>query len=140
MKRRRLIFAAGAMALTRPFKTLAGLLKPSDQTQDVSEAFYQLDDLEQQLTESKRRYLPFLNVETLRTGLYVLPAGTEDKQQPHEHDEVYYVISGRSKFIAGGKTSEAKAGSVFYVKAAIEHRFFDIEEELKVMVFFSNMN
>lgn len=139
MKRRRLIFAAGAIALVRPFKAMAGWLKTSGQTQGIAEAFYQLSELEQQLTESKRRYLPFLNVETLRTGLYVLPAGTEDKQQPHEHDEVYYVISGKSKFIAGGKTTEAKEGSVLYVKAKVEHRFFDIEEELKIMVFFSNM-
>lgn len=139
MKRRRLIFAAGAIALVRPLKSMARWFIPSPQTQDVSEAFYELKELEQQLTESKRRYLPFLNVETLRTGLYVLPAGVEDKQQPHEHDEVYYVISGRSKFMAGGKTTEAKAGSVLYVKAKTEHRFFDIEEELKMMVFFSNM-
>lgn len=139
MKRRRLIFTAGALALMRPLKTLADWFKPSIQTQDVSEAFYQLDDLEKELTDSQRRYLPFLNVKTLRTGLYVLPAGVEDKQQPHEHDEVYYVISGKSKFIAGGKTTEAIAGSVLYVKAKVEHRFFDIEEELKIMVFFSNM-
>lgn len=138
MKRRRLIFAAGAIALIRPFKTMAGWLKPT-QTQDVSEAFYQLDQLENELTKSKKRYLPFLNVETLRTGLYVLPAGVEDQQQPHAHDEVYYVVSGNSKFIAGGKTTDAKAGSILYVKAKVEHRFFDIEEELKIVVFFSNM-
>lgn len=139
MKRRQLIFTAGALALFKPLKTLADWLKPSIQTQDVSEAFYQLQDLENELSDSKRRYLPFLNVETLRTGLYVLPAGTEDKQQPHEHDEVYYVISGKSKFVAGGKTTDVKAGSVLYVKARVEHRFFDIDEELKIMVFFSNM-
>ena len=125
MKRRKLILAAGAMALTRPFKALADWFKPSSQTQDVSEAFYQLNQLEQELTDSKRRYLPFLNVNTLRTGLYVLPAGVEDKQQPHDHDEVYYVISGKSKFVANGEITEAKAGSVLYVKAKIEHRFFD---------------
>lgn len=139
MKRRRLIFAAGAIALVRPFKSMANWFKPSVQTQDISEAFYQLNELEKELTDSKRRYLPFLNVETLRTGLYVLPAGVEDQQQPHEHDEVYYVVSGKSKFVAGGKTTEAKAGSVLYVKAKVEHRFFEIEEELKVIVFFSNM-
>lgn len=118
---------------------MANWFKPSVQTQDISEAFYQLNELEKELTDSKRRYLPFLNVETLRTGLYVLPAGVEDQQQPHEHDEVYYVVSGKSKFVAGGKTTEAKAGSVLYVKAKVEHRFFEIEEELKVIVFFSNM-
>lgn len=139
MKRRRLIFAAGAIALVRPFKSMAGWFKPTAQTQDISEAFYQLDELENELAESKRRYLPFLNVETLRTGLYVLPAGVEDQQQPHAHDEVYYIVSGKSKFIAGGKTTEAKAGSVLYVKAKVEHRFFDIEEDLKIVVFFSNM-
>jgi quercetin dioxygenase-like cupin family protein len=30
-----------------------------------------------------------------------------------------------------------KAGSVVYVRAHADHRFFNIEEELKVLVFFS---
>ncbi|OEK03735.1 hypothetical protein BFP97_03500 [Roseivirga sp. 4D4] len=95
--------------------------------------------LEKELKSGNRRYLPFLNVDKLRTGLYVLPAGAEDTQQPHEHDEVYYILSGKAKFVAGQNETEVQEGAVLYVKANIEHRFSEIEEELKVLVFFSNM-
>ena len=139
MKRRRLVLMAGTMALLKPFYSMARWYKTTSRNQEVSEAFYQLENLQQQLSDSQQRYLPFLNVETLRTGLYVLPKGAEDKQQPHAHDEVYYVVSGKSKFTAGTETTDIKPGSVMYVKARVAHHFFDIEEELRIIVFFSNM-
>jgi quercetin dioxygenase-like cupin family protein len=139
MKRRKLVLMAGTLAVLKPLSTIANWLKPSSQTQEISEAFYQLENLEQQLSDSEQRYLPFLNVEKLRTGLYVLPRKGEDKQQPHAHDEVYYVVSGKSKFMAGSETTEVSQGSVLYVKAHVAHHFFEIEEELKIIVFFSNM-
>ena len=77
-----------------------------------------------------------MNGKNVLTGLYMLKAGVEDRQRPHDTDEVYYVVSGKSKFMAGGKEVEAKAGSILFVKAEVEHRFFDIEEDLVLVVFF----
>ncbi len=108
--------------------------------QDVpDQQFFELDKIYKDLKASGNSYNPFLRVPKLNSGLYVLPAGTEDKQSPHRLDEVYYVISGKAKFKSGGEQTEVKAGSIIYVKAEIDHRFFNIEEELKIMVFFSEM-
>src|SRR5437660_11666758 len=41
-------------------------------------------------------WLEFLSTSTLRTGLYVLPAGGVDHQTPHREDEVYHVVAGRA--------------------------------------------
>ena len=136
-KRRQLIFGLGGLTLFRPFKALFG--NSAIQTQDPDQAFFEAAALEEQLKASGKSYLPFLNVEKLRTGLYALPAGAEDRQQPHDHDEVYYVMSGKSKFVSGEEHTEVKAGSVLYVKAKVAHRFYEIEEDLKIIVFFSNM-
>lgn len=94
------------------------------------------------LAERQRRgdelYLEFLRVPALNCGLYVLPAGGEDPQQPHEEDEVYYVISGRGSFTCEGQEREVGPGSILYVEAHAEHRFFDIQEELSILVLFAS--
>ncbi len=98
---------------------------------------FPLADLVAQLKESGRPYLPFLNVSTLRTGLYALPAGGTDGQQPHDKDEVYYVIEGRSGMTIDDEEYMIEPGSVIFVAAHAEHRFHDIEEDLQLLVFFS---
>jgi len=67
----------------------------------------------------------------------VLAAGSTDPQRPHHEDEMYYVVRGRGRFKAGGEDREVSAGSVIYVAAEVEHRFYDIEEEIVVLVFFA---
>ncbi|WP_221406586.1 cupin domain-containing protein [Roseivirga sp. 4D4] len=134
--RRSFIATLGLVLASNPLKLLA---KTTSKEQTMNSKFYDIASLEKELKSGNRRYLPFLNVDKLRTGLYVLPAGAEDTQQPHEHDEVYYILSGKAKFVAGQNETEVQEGAVLYVKANIEHRFSEIEEELKVLVFFSNM-
>lgn len=63
--------------------------------------------------------------------------GSIDPQSPHRQDEMYYVIRGRGCFRAGGQETEVSAGSVLFVGAEVEHKFYDIEEELSVLVFFA---
>jgi mannose-6-phosphate isomerase-like protein (cupin superfamily) len=70
-------------------------------------------------------------------GLYRLKAGEEDRQQPHKEDEVYYIVSGRASFQAGEEQRKVGKGSLLFVEAKVGHRFFDIEEDLKVLVFFA---
>ena len=70
-------------------------------------------------------------------GLYVLPAGAIDPQRPHHEDEMYYVVRGRARLKAGEKDQEVSPGSVLYVAAEVEHHFYDISEELAVLVFFA---
>ena len=74
---------------------LFSFVSPGQSSSGPGEA-YKLDQLQKQLISSGKSYLPFLNRNTLKTGLYVLEAGAEDKQQPHELDEVYYIISGKA--------------------------------------------
>lgn len=82
-------------------------------------------------------YREFLRVPTMSAGLYVLAPGANDPQRPHHEDEMYYVIRGRSRFQAGDEDREVFAGSVLYVAAEVHHRFYDITEELAVLVFFA---
>jgi mannose-6-phosphate isomerase-like protein (cupin superfamily) len=70
-------------------------------------------------------------------GLYVLPAGGVDHQQPHAEDEVYHVVAGRGRITVADETTDVGPGSVVYVARTVPHRFHDITEELRIVVFFA---
>lgn len=97
---------------------------------------FELADLLRDRAASGRLYLEFLRTHDLSIGLYVLPAGGADPQQPHTEDEVYYVVSGSAKIRVAGEERAVGAGSVVFVGADVEHHFHDIEEELVVLVAF----
>jgi quercetin dioxygenase-like cupin family protein len=99
----------------------------------VQTAFH-LEQLRKTRDES---YLEFLRVPSMSMGLYVLEAGATDPQQPHTEDEVYVVTNGKAKLRVDSEVHEVKAGSIVYVDANVEHKFFDIEERLEVLVFFA---
>jgi len=99
--------------------------------------FFQASDLLDQRRQAGKLYLEFLRVPSMSAGLYVLAAGATDPQKPHNQDELYYVIRGRARMKAKDEDQEVSAGSVIFVAAKVEHRFYDIGEELAVLVFFA---
>jgi mannose-6-phosphate isomerase-like protein (cupin superfamily) len=99
--------------------------------------FFHIDDLTRQRAKEGKLYLEFLRVPAMSAGVYVLPKGGTDPQKPHREDEIYYVIRGRARMQIGSDHAEVRAGSVIFVAADLEHRFYDIEEELEVLVFFA---
>ena len=99
--------------------------------------FANVGEIDQQRSQSGKLYREFLRVPAMSAGLYVLPAGATDPQRPHHEDEMYYVVRGKARFKAGDEDQEISPGSVLFVAAEVEHRFFDIAEELAVLVFFA---
>ena len=97
---------------------------------------FQLDSLVATLEPTGNPWLPFIKGENVLTGLYMLKKGATDRQRPHDTDEVYYVASGKGKFKAGIKEVNFEAGSILFVKAEVDHRFFDITEDVVLVVFF----
>ena len=86
---------------------------------------------------SGEAYLQFLNAGSLSVGLYALPAGGDDPQQPHAEDEVYYVVAGRATLRVGEEDRLVASGSIVFVAAGVEHRFHAIAEDLTLLVFFA---
>ncbi len=99
--------------------------------------FFHIDELSRQRAEEGKLYLEFLRVPAMSAGFYVLPKGGTDPQKPHRQDEMYHVIRGRARMKIGSEDAEVSAGSVIFVEAEVEHRFYDIEEELEALVFFA---
>ena len=99
--------------------------------------FFDLPSISAERAKAGKLYREFLRVPLMSVGVYVLPAGGNDPQRPHKEDEVYYVVRGRARVRVGSEEQLVKAGSVIFVAANVEHRFFDVSEELEVLVFFA---
>jgi mannose-6-phosphate isomerase-like protein (cupin superfamily) len=107
----------------------------------MSESSWQVFDvgeIKANLSGDSVQYKEFLRVPSLSCGIYHLPVGAKDMQTPHDEDEVYYVLSGRARMSVGGVMKEVSAGNVLYVKATETHSFFEIEEDMTLLVFFAS--
>jgi hypothetical protein len=93
----------------------------------VSEVFV-LDQLLANRLQAGRSYLEFLRVPAMSAGVYVLPAGATDQQQPHREGEIYYVVRGKAKMRIGVEERSIGEGSVIFVEAGLEHRFVEVED------------
>ncbi len=82
-------------------------------------------------------YHEFLRAPRLSVGLYVLPAGATDPQQPHTEDEVYYVVDGDGIVNVAGEDRPVSTGSVVYVDEGVAHRFHSITADLRILVVFA---
>lgn len=98
---------------------------------------FELANLMAQQQQAGRSYLEFLRVPAMSMGLYCLPAGAVDRQQPHTEDEAYYVVSGRGQIRVAEEDREVQAGSVVFVEAGAKHYFHSITEDLAILVFFA---
>src|SRR5919204_1940254 len=72
----------------------------------------------------------------LEIGVYVLVAPEPDRQQPHERDEIYVVLSGRGTLEVEGDSVELHEGDAAFVRAGDDHRFTGYEG-LSVIVIFA---
>jgi len=99
--------------------------------------FFHIEDLSRQRAEKNKLYLEFLRVPAMSAGVYALPKAGADPQKPHREDEMYYVVRGLARMQIGSDHAEVRAGSVIFVEAELGHRFYDIQQELEVLVFFA---
>lgn len=99
---------------------------------------FDLAQIRQQLKGKPAEYLEFLNVPALNCGIYFLAAGSTDMQSPHDDDEVYLVLSGKARMRLDNAERAVGPGSLLYVGATTEHSFFEIEEDMTLLVIFAN--
>ena len=105
----------------------------SDNTWQV----FDLKEIKEKLKGDAVEYLEFLNVPALNCGVYSLAAGSTDMQAPHDEDEVYLVLSGKARMRLGNEDRSIGPGSLLYVGASTEHSFFEIEEDMTLLVMFA---
>ena len=100
---------------------------------------FQVDELLARLEPGEHDFGLFFRSPTGSLSMTVAywAAGSEDHQQPHTEDEVYYIVSGQGRLAMGSDDVALEPGSVAFVAAGVEHHFQDIVEDLRVLIFWS---
>ncbi|WP_343033114.1 cupin domain-containing protein [Caldichromatium japonicum] len=78
----------------------------------------------------------FLRTPSLSCSIYHLPAGSKDMTSAYEEDELYLVLEGHAQLRVGDSEHQVEPGTLIYVRAACDHAFFDIQQDLTVLAFF----
>jgi quercetin dioxygenase-like cupin family protein len=99
--------------------------------------FFEIAEIAAERARRAEDYLEFLRIPSMSAGVYRLAAGSLDRQRPHRQDELYYVLGGKARLRAGTEDHRVREGSLIFVAADVEHQFYDIEEELTVLVLFA---
>ncbi len=99
---------------------------------------FDLADVRNKLSGDAVQYLEFLNVSSMNCGVYFLPAGSKDMQSYHDDDELYFVLEGRARMRLNGEEHPVGPGSVLYVGASTGHQFFEIDEDMTLLVVFAS--
>ena len=97
---------------------------------------FDVEALKARRADAPVSYHEFLNVPSMHCGVYRIAAGSKDMQTPHDEDEIYYVVEGKAQLRVADQTREVGPGSIMFVKASEEHAFFEITEDMVLLVFF----
>ena len=78
----------------------------------------------------------FLNKESLAVGVLFLRPGEKDTQEPHESDEIYYILNGNGFLHINKKSYPVKNGQIYFVAKNVLHYFYGNTKNLSVLYFF----
>ena len=97
---------------------------------------FNLKDNLEKIQKSNSYFHTFINKDNLAAGVLILKPGEEDTQEPHESDEVYFVLSGNGYLKIKNKNYKVSKEKLFFVGKGVTHFFHSNTEDLKVLYFF----
>ena len=89
-----------------------------------------------EISKSKSYFHTFINKDNLAAGILRLMPGKEDTQEPHDSDEIYYIVRGNGFLNIDNKDYSISDGMSYYVAKNTQHRFHGNTKELVVLYFF----
>lgn len=97
---------------------------------------YNISKYIDKVKNSNEYFNTFINTENLAAGVLVLQADEEDTQEPHDSDEVYYIIKGDGFLKIKNKDYSVEPNKMYFVEKKVEHFFHGNKKELTVLYFF----
>ena len=88
------------------------------------------------IKKSSSYFSTFINKDNLAVGILLLKPGEKDTQEPHDVDEVYFVISGDGFLKINDKDYPVFPDKLFFVEKNTMHHFHGNKKILKVLYFF----
>lgn len=97
---------------------------------------YDVSKYIEKIKNSDEYFHTFINKQSLAAGVLVLQPGEEDTQEPHQSDEVYFIIKGNGFLKIKNKDYPVEQNKMYFVRKEIEHYFHGNTKELIVLYFF----
>ena len=96
---------------------------------------FQLPELLAKVERNGVKFHEFLRTPSLSCSVYHIPVGSKEMQGVHEEDELYLVLEGKARLRVEEEDHTIEKGTLMYVRAACDHTFFDVHEDLTVIAF-----
>jgi mannose-6-phosphate isomerase-like protein (cupin superfamily) len=116
-----------------PGDSEGGDVYPPEQMSGTPSVAFQFGDVAASLEPGG--YEVVYETDRLHVGIYLLQAPEPDMQQPHEWDELYFVLEGSGTLTTEGANLPLGKGAAAFVPARAEHRFVDYERIVLLVVF-----
>ena len=97
---------------------------------------FNVDKYIEKIRDGNNYFHTFINQENLAAGVLVLQPGEEDTQEPHQSDEVYFILQGDGFLKINKKDFPISKNKMYFVGKNIEHYFHGNSKELVVLYFF----
>jgi len=97
---------------------------------------YNISEYIEKIKNSKEYFHTFINKQSLAAGVLVLQPGETDTQEPHDSDEVYFVMAGDGFLRIKHKDYQIEPNKIYFVAQNVEHYFHGNSKELIVLYFF----
>ena len=88
------------------------------------------------LKTSNSYFHTFVNRESLAVGVILLKPGENDTQDPHDSDEIYYILDGNGFLEIKNESYRLKKGQVYFVAKDVLHHFYGNTKNLSILYFF----
>ncbi len=92
----------------------------------------------EELAEDESGFVEVLDEESVTVDIGRHTADTAAAKNPHNEDELYYIISGSGKLRVGDEVHSIESGDTVFVEQGLEHDFFDIEEDIVTLAVFAD--
>ena len=97
---------------------------------------YNISKYIEKIKKSDSYFNTFINTENLAAGVLVLQPGEDDTQEPHDSDEVYFIITGDGFLKIKNENYPIEKNKMYYVEKKIPHFFHGNKSELIALYFF----
>jgi len=88
------------------------------------------------LKKNNSYFHTFINKKSLAVGVIFLKPGEKDTQDPHESDEIYYILDGNGFLNINDKSYRIKKEQIYFVAKNVPHYFYGNTKNLSVLYFF----
>ena len=78
----------------------------------------------------------FINKQSLAVGVIFLKPGENDTQEPHDSDEIYYILDGNGFLQINDKSYRIKKEEIYFVAKDVPHHFYGNTKNLSILYFF----